>query len=109
PDDVESADPVRRLAGGVWLLGERAAQGGNAAGASHRRGRSSTTSRGRRRDDCRGDTRGGADEAYLNHPASGAKAKRGGESTDTILCNCTDEQRREHMEDRPQMDPSKPP
>ena len=31
-------------------------------------------------------------DAYLNHPASGAKAKRRGESTDYILCNCTDEQ-----------------
>ena len=48
-------------------------------------------------------------DAYLNHPASGAKAKRRGESTDTILCNCTDEQSRKHMEDRPQMAPNKTP
>ena len=37
-------------------------------------------------------------DAYLNHPASGAKAKRRGESMDFIFCNCTDEQRRKHME-----------
>lgn len=48
-------------------------------------------------------------DAYLNHQASGARAKRRGESTDWILCNCTDEQRRKHMEERAQMDPNKPP
>ena len=45
-------------------------------------------------------------DAYLNHPASGAKAKRRGESTDYILCNCTDEQRRQHMDTNPQTDPN---
>lgn len=37
-------------------------------------------------------------DAYLNHPASGARAPKRGVSTDFILCNCTDEQRRQHMD-----------
>ena len=49
-------------------------------------------------------------DAYLNHQASGARAKRRGISMDFIACHCTDEQRRKHMEEnKPQMDPNKPP
>lgn len=39
-------------------------------------------------------------DAYLNHPASRAKAPKRGESMDMMLCRCSPERRAEHIASR---------